>query len=60
MTYFAEYACGCVSQLCRTRKDVLDYCGTHGDDARRIHSLPSDKALRRKKQPAPVPEKEPQ
>lgn len=48
MTWFAEYACGCVSELVRSRKDLLEYCGTHGDDALRVHSLPSDKTLRRK------------
>jgi len=51
MSWFAEYTCGCVSDLGGDKKDILDYCGTHGNDVRHWHGLPSDKTLRRKLKP---------
>lgn len=34
--YFEEYACGCVSDTEKRRKDLLGYCATHGDDRRQV------------------------
>lgn len=34
--YFEEYACGCVSDTEKRRKDLLGYCAIHGDDRRRV------------------------
>lgn len=35
----AEYKCGCTDVQNR-RNELLEYCGTHGDDRRRIYKLP--------------------
>lgn len=34
--WFEEYRCGCVSETATTKKDLLGYCGKHGDDRRQI------------------------
>lgn len=35
--WFEEYACGCVSETVKTKRDLVGYCGTHGDDRRHVH-----------------------
>ena len=35
--WFAEYRCGCLSETEKRKKDVLEYCPKHGEDARHIH-----------------------
>lgn len=47
-TYIAEYKCGCTAES-RVKRELLDYCGKHGDDRRRIHKVPVRRA-------APTPE----
>ncbi len=34
--YFEEYACGCVSQIVRYKKDLVGYCAKHGSDRRKV------------------------
>lgn len=34
--YIIQYKCGCTDEAPR-RKDLLNYCGTHGDDVRVIY-----------------------
>lgn len=34
--YFEDYACGCVSEIVRYKKDLLGYCGQHGDSRRYV------------------------
>ena len=36
--WFEEYACGCCSETVRAKKDLLGYCGKHGDDRRHLHA----------------------
>lgn len=33
--WWEEYRCGCVSELVPRKRDLLGYCGTHGDDPTR-------------------------
>lgn len=33
--WFEEYRCGCVSDTAKRKRDLLGYCGKHGDSARR-------------------------
>jgi hypothetical protein len=35
--WFEEYHCGCVSDTERFKKDLLGYCGKHGDNRRRAY-----------------------
>lgn len=37
--YFAEFKCGCVSRYARTQRELLDYCGKHGDNRRGIYPV---------------------
>ena len=37
--YMAEYKCGC-TDVQDFRNLLLEYCGKHGDDRRRIYRLP--------------------
>lgn len=37
--WLAEYRCGC-SEVQDRKKDLVGYCGTHGDDAIRIIKIP--------------------
>jgi hypothetical protein len=37
--YFEEYKCGCVSETVKNRKDLLGYCGKHGEDKRKIYPV---------------------
>lgn len=53
--WFEEYRCGCVSEIVKTTKDLLGYCGKHGDDRRRIY--PVFKKVTSPKQPT-EPKKE--
>ena len=39
MRYFEEYKCGCVSKIVRTKKDLVGYCGKHGDDMRNVYPV---------------------
>jgi hypothetical protein len=32
--WFEEYRCGCVSGVVKRKKDLIGYCGTHGDNWR--------------------------
>ena len=43
MRYFEEYRCGCVSEIVRSKKALLGYCGTHGDDSRCVFPVFNDK-----------------
>ena len=45
--WFEEYRCGCVSEIVDRKKDLLGYCGLHGEDRRHIH--PVFPAVERKK-----------
>ena len=38
--YLEEYKCGC-SQVEKLKRDLLGYCKYHGDDAIRVHVLPT-------------------
>jgi hypothetical protein len=38
--WYGEYRCGCVSSLVRLKREVLDYCGKHGDDIRHYYREP--------------------
>lgn len=38
-TYIAEYKCGCTAES-RIKRELLDYCGKHGDNLRRIYHIP--------------------
>ena len=35
--WWEEYACGCVSETVERKKDLLGYCGKHGDERRHCH-----------------------
>jgi len=35
--WFEEYACGCVSEIVKYKKDLIGYCPDHGDDRRNIY-----------------------
>jgi len=37
--WFEEYKCGCVSEIVRTKKELLGYCKSHGDDRRHAHHV---------------------
>lgn len=41
--WFEEYSCGCVSDIVKRKKDLIGYCGIHGNDRRRIYPVLSDK-----------------
>jgi hypothetical protein len=32
--WFEEYRCGCVSDVVKRKKELLGYCGQHGDNWR--------------------------
>ena len=34
--WWEEYRCGCVSKTVRRKKDLLGYCGQHGDSRRQV------------------------
>jgi hypothetical protein len=53
--YFEEYACGCVSDTEKRRKDLLGYCATHGADRRAVFKqwALNRKKPARKKTPCP-------
>src|SRR6266478_5426683 len=34
--WFEDYRCGCVSETVRTKRELLGYCGQHGDDRRKV------------------------
>jgi len=36
--WIEEYNCGC-SQVENRKKDLLGYCGIHGDERKRLHKL---------------------
>lgn len=43
--WLAEYRCGCTEVQDR-KKDLVGYCGIHGDSARHIYKMPvKDKRL---------------
>ena len=35
--WWEEYACGCVSETVKRKRDLLGYCGIHGADRRHVH-----------------------
>lgn len=35
--YYEEYKCGCTSNTVRSKRDLVGYCGKHGDDRRYVH-----------------------
>ena len=37
--WIIEYGCGCSADS-RKKKDLLEYCGVHGNDQRRIYFVP--------------------
>lgn len=37
--YFEEYGCGCVSEVVRYKRDLLGYCGKHGNNRRHVHRI---------------------
>lgn len=39
--WIVEYGCGC-SDDAPLRRELLDYCGKHGNDAKRYHKLPRE------------------
>ena len=41
--WFEEYRCGCVSEIVRFKKELVGYCGTHGDNRRAIFPTRIDK-----------------
>jgi len=43
MSWFAEYECGCCSEYFRYKKNILDYCATHGDDVRHYYKVKEGK-----------------
>ena len=45
--WFEEYRCGCVSETAMTRKDLLGYCGKHGDDRRQIFPVFANSELKK-------------
>lgn len=40
--YLADYRCGCTDVQDR-RSDLLEYCGKHGENRRRIYTVPIKK-----------------
>lgn len=44
--YMAEYKCSC-TDLQDFRRDLLNYCGKHGDNLLRVHKLKYDPKLAR-------------
>lgn len=50
--WFEEYGCGCVSEMARFKKDLLGYCGQHGDNRRSVFpSIQADALLSQRKKP---------
>lgn len=37
--YFEEYSCGCVSEVVRRKRDLVGYCGKHGNNKRHVHRV---------------------
>lgn len=37
--WFEEYRCGCVSEVVKRKRDLLGYCGKHGEDRRHVHRI---------------------
>ena len=35
--WWEEYRCGCVSKTVRLKRDLVGYCGKHGNSARQVH-----------------------
>ena len=44
--WIAEYGCGC-TEVQDNKKDLLGYCHTHGNDAKRITKLPIAPGLKK-------------
>jgi len=37
MKWFEDYRCGCVSDLCDCKSDLLGFCAIHGADRRGVY-----------------------
>lgn len=35
--YYEFYRCGCVSETVPTKRELLGYCPTHGEDAKEVY-----------------------
>ena len=35
--WFEEYSCGCVSDVVRTKRELVGYCGKHGSNRRHVY-----------------------
>jgi len=47
--WWEEYRCGCVSKTVKRKKDLLGYCGKHGDSRRQVFPellMPNDRGQR--------------
>ena len=42
MSYFEDYKCGCVSCIVKSKRELLGYCGVHGDDRREVWPVPPE------------------